>query len=223
MTETIKPKAKATKAYLACGAIGCVLFILVFLVEGFLREGYDPLRHPISSLSIGERGWIQVTNFIVTGIFLCLFSIGLRRVYNSREIKFRGPFNVILIATGLIGAGIFTTDPLFGYPIDQPMKIAQYTIHGHFHDFFSLFVFIGLPVACFIFRKKFKAEGKNGWANYSLITAIAFILFFILASMGFKQVNGFVNYGGLLQRLTIITGWIWLSALSIHYWKRLAD
>jgi hypothetical protein len=42
-----------TKALLACGAIACPLFVIVFLIEGAIRTDYDPLRYPISSLSIG--------------------------------------------------------------------------------------------------------------------------------------------------------------------------
>lgn len=56
-----------TRALLACGAIACPLFILAFLAEGATRPGYDPLRHPISSLAIGELGWMQAANFLVPG------------------------------------------------------------------------------------------------------------------------------------------------------------
>jgi hypothetical protein len=29
---------------------------VVFLVEGATRVGYDPLRHPVSSLTLGDHG-----------------------------------------------------------------------------------------------------------------------------------------------------------------------
>lgn len=39
----------------------------VFLLEGAVRGGYRPLRHPVSFLALGLRGWIQAGNFAVAG------------------------------------------------------------------------------------------------------------------------------------------------------------
>ena len=47
------------------------VFAATFLAEGAVRESYQPLRHPVSSLALGPRGWIQAVNFAVTGV-LCL-------------------------------------------------------------------------------------------------------------------------------------------------------
>lgn len=41
------------------GVIGPSLFVLVFLVEGWLRPGYDPAADYVSALSLGERGWVR--------------------------------------------------------------------------------------------------------------------------------------------------------------------
>lgn len=67
---------KTTKALLACGQIGCILFIVLFLIQGQLRDGYTSLKFPISSLSIGQFGWIQKTNFIISGSLIFLSAIG---------------------------------------------------------------------------------------------------------------------------------------------------
>ncbi|HEX6236677.1 MAG TPA: DUF998 domain-containing protein [Acidimicrobiales bacterium] len=48
------------------GAAGAVGFVMVFLVDGATRPGYSPARHPVSALSLGSRGWVQVTSFVVT-------------------------------------------------------------------------------------------------------------------------------------------------------------
>jgi hypothetical protein len=39
---------------LLCGAVGGPLFTIAWLVEGAARANYDPLQHPIRSLSIGD-------------------------------------------------------------------------------------------------------------------------------------------------------------------------
>jgi len=205
-----------TKILLSCGLIGCPLFLITVLIEGFVRPGYNSFLYPLSSLSLGEWGWIQILNFIITGILLIGFSFGLRKSFNSNNVKFRGPLLIGFVGSGLIGAGIFVTDPIFGYPPNEPLLLRQFTIHGHLHDAFSMLVFVCLPWACFNFRKKFISKGENRWANYSSFTGYAFIAAFIIASMGFKQLSGFVNFAGLFQRLCIAFGWLWLTLLSLH-------
>jgi hypothetical protein len=71
--------SRRSASRLLCGVIGPPLFILAFLVEGATRNGYDPIRLPISLLSLGEAGWTQTANFIVDGALLFLAAIGLRR------------------------------------------------------------------------------------------------------------------------------------------------
>jgi Protein of unknown function (DUF998) len=66
-----------TKALLVCGVVAGPLFTVTWLAEGTARADYDPLTHPISSLSIGHGGWMQVVSFIITGLLVVAFSIGL--------------------------------------------------------------------------------------------------------------------------------------------------
>jgi hypothetical protein len=56
----LSTNAGLTKALLVCGMAAGPLFTLAWLVEGATRANYDPLRYPISSLSIGDSGWMQI-------------------------------------------------------------------------------------------------------------------------------------------------------------------
>jgi len=49
------------------------------------------------------------------------------------------------------------------------------------------------------------AIGEPGWAVYSLLSGLAMIVFFVLASMGFLQRPGFVDVAGMYQRLSVAT------------------
>lgn len=60
--------ATLTGGLLACGAIAGPLFATVFLILGAARAGYDPLRHTVSSLAIGDLGWVQQVNFVIAGL-----------------------------------------------------------------------------------------------------------------------------------------------------------
>ncbi|WP_432052274.1 DUF998 domain-containing protein [Streptomyces xiamenensis] len=47
------------------GALGCRLFVVTFLVDGWTRPGYRPVRQAVSAPALGVRGWIQNANVIV--------------------------------------------------------------------------------------------------------------------------------------------------------------
>ena len=211
-----------TKTLLSCAAIGFLVFVSIFLLEGIVRAGYNPLRHPISSLSIGEWGWMQQLNFMITGSLVIAFAIGLGSALRNQKGGKWTPRLVGMVGAGLIGAGIFSTDPVYGYPTDQPMVLAQFSTHGHLHDFFSIFVFICLPIACFKMRRYFASVNKPGWALYSVVTAIAMLAFFILAGAGFKQTPGVLEFAGVFQRLSLIIGGLWMSLLGIYLRKTIA-
>ncbi|MFZ1677795.1 MAG: DUF998 domain-containing protein, partial [Saprospiraceae bacterium] len=121
-----------------------------------------------------------------------------------------------LVGVGLVGAGIFSTDPLFGYPAEQPLVLRQFTLHGHLHDAFSMLVFVCMPWACFVFQIRFRLNGERGWAIYTSVTGLAMIVTFVFASMGFKQLQGFVEYAGVFQRLCITIGLTWIALLGLN-------
>lgn len=204
-----------TKVLLVCGAIAGPSFTLAWIVEGATRSNYNPLRHPISSLSIGDAGWMQVITFIVTGLLMLAFAFGLRRVPQIRAGSTWGPLLIGAIGIGLFGAGLFVTDPMNGYPPGTPDLLLQYSLSGRLHRLFSALFFLGLPSACFVFARRFARWGERRWSIYSLVTGIAFLVMFIVTSAGFVQVDGLANYAGLFQRITLTIGWIWLTLLPI--------
>jgi hypothetical membrane protein len=202
---------------LVCGAIAGPLFTVAWIIEGATRPNYNPLRHPISSLALGQSGWTQVANFIVTGLLTLAFAIGLRRALRSRGGSTWGPLLIGAIAIGFLGAGIFVTDPLNGYPPGTPDKhLAYSSAPAALHDLFSSFVFLGLPIACFVFARRFARWGESGWAVYSTVTGLAFAAMFVLTSAGFAQTGGLVDLAGLFQRITLTTGWAWMTLLAVH-------
>jgi hypothetical membrane protein len=208
-----------TKLLLWCGTLGSLLFILVFWIEGILRDHYSALRYPISSLSIGDSGWIQVTSFIVTGSLFAAFAIGLKRSRSFAKVNRSVPWLVGLTGTGLIGAGIFSTDPVYGYPPGQPFMNAEFSLHGHLHEILSLLVFLCLPATCFVAKRYFVARKDTGWALYSVITGIVMFSTFILTGFAFRRFFGLGEVAGLIQRVCVIVGFSWIALVSLHLSK----
>ena len=197
---------------LACGIVGPLLFILMFLVEGATRPDYSPLRHPVSSLSIGDLGWMQIANFIITGALLIAFALGVRRALPSATWR---ALLLGLVGVGLIGSGIFVTDPLNGYPPGTALVPTARTTHGVLHDLFGIPVFLGLPITCVVFGRLFRRLGQRGWATYSILAGLAMFVVFIPARAGFSQ-RALAAFAGLFQHLSLIVGFTWIMLLAVH-------
>jgi hypothetical protein len=78
--------AQKTRDLLACGAFAGPLFVAVVVIQALTRNGYDLAEHPLSLLTLGDFGWIQSANFVVAGMLVGAFAVGLRR---ALEVKGR--------------------------------------------------------------------------------------------------------------------------------------
>ena len=203
----------ATRLLLACGAIGPLLSIVVFLIEGATRIDYSAWHHFVSSLSLSARGWVQIANFLICGVLVLCFAIGLRRVLHPGKGSTWGPILLGIFGLCLIGAGLFVTDPLLGYPPGAP---STPTLHGGLHMLLSLVAFIALPAACFVLARRFAGDPAwRGWAFYSISTGILVIVFFITTDLVAASLNPNAP-AGLFQRLSIIIGWGWIALLAFR-------
>jgi hypothetical membrane protein len=209
------------KRLLLCGLVAGPLFIAAFALEGATRDGYDPVRHPVSSLALGEHGWAQTVNFLVTGALVVAYAVGLRRVLAPGKGSLFAPIGVGLWGVGLLGAGVFVTDPVSGYPAGTPPLPDPATTAGTLHDVFSLVAFFALPVACLVMVRRFASERRWGWAIYSLLTAPVFVALLFLASIGFAQeFPELTEVAGACQRACVAVGFAWLSLLAWHLMRR---
>jgi hypothetical membrane protein len=195
---------------LAGGVLGPLLFIVVFLVEGATRPDYSPWHHFVSSLSLGERGWVQIASFVVCGVLVLGFAFGLRGVLHPGRGSTWGPILVGVFGLSLVGAGLLVTDPLLGYPPEAP---ETRTVHGALHVLISLVAFVSLIAACFVLARRFAGDPAwRGWALYSVATGIVVAVFFVAASAAASPDPSAPS--GLLQRLSIIAGWGWLALVA---------
>lgn len=204
---------------LAGGVIGPLLFIVVWLIEGATRPGYNAWRHFVSSLSQGQRGWRQIASFVLCGSFVLGFAVGLRRVLHPGKGATWGPLLLGLVGLGLIGAGLCVTDPVLGYPPGAPRRP---TVHGSLHVLLSLVVFAALPAACFVLARRFAGDPAwRGWAWYSRATAVL-VVGFLLAADLVAAVPDPNAPAGLLQRLSISAGWGWMALLAFRLLRQRA-
>jgi len=156
---------------------------------------------------------LQASTFLITGLLVGAFAAGLGLAGCGRWT----PILIGLVGLGLMGAGVFATDPVNGYPPGTPIP-APRTLPGILHDQFSTPVFTALPAACLVMARRFGRLGARRWRAYSIATAVTFWICFVLAALGFNRVGLFLPTGGLWQRLCLIIGFGWLIALA---WSQL--
>ncbi len=109
-----------TRAVLICGVVAGPLFIVVALIQVLSRAGFELRRHPLSLLGLGDLGWIQITNFVVTGRLVIVCGVGMRRSLHPGRGGTWGPSLVGAYGVGLIAAGVFVADPSLGFPPGAP-------------------------------------------------------------------------------------------------------
>ena len=208
-----------TRFLIACGAVGPIVFVLAFLIEGATRPDYSAWHNFVSDLSESSPGWMQIANFLFCGALVFCFAIGLRQVIRSGRGATWGPLLLGAFGLSLIVAGVFVTDPSLGYyPLGSPAG-AQ-TLHGTIHGTAAPVVFGLLTAATFVFARRFGRDPAwRGWGVYSLVTGIVCAATFIacLATAVLDEHGVLPNSPtGLLERIAIIAGWGWIALLAIR-------
>ena len=104
------PERRTSQWLLWCGLAGPALFVVALLVEGAIRQDYDSARMFGSLLSIGNQGWQQVTNFVISGLLIVLFAFGLRPVVRNGPASrsARREYIIGAVGLGLMGPGCWS-------------------------------------------------------------------------------------------------------------------
>jgi hypothetical protein len=187
------PSFVVQRLLLACGVVGPVLFNVTYLIEGVSRPGYNSLILPISALEAGSLGWIQDANFIVFGLLIGCFAVGLRKAFIRGFGAVVVPLLEGFVMLGLIGDGIFTRDPL--------------------HTACDILTFTAAVATSLVCARRFAGDPRwRGWAAYSIATAILAVIFLILFGVAMTH-NG---PAGLFEKLATLIRSIWTFLLAIR-------
>ena len=198
------------------------MFVAAFTVIGSARAGYDWRRLPVSSLAIGPQGWTQRANFIVAGVLYTGAARALgrcpRRTVGPRAV----PALVAGVGLGLVGSGVFVTDPMGGFPSDPPGEEmlpdaavgTASTREGRLHNLCAIPIFAGIPLAALAGVAGAVRQRDYRWACYSSASSVAMVGSFLLFGRAFGPESRLAGTAGVFQRLSIAIGFVWLAALS---------
>ncbi len=164
-----------TTRLLTCGIVAGPLLLVVWALQAFSRNGFDPTRHPMSLLSLGNLGWIQIANFVVTGALVMALAVGVRRVLHPGRGGTWGPRLVGAMGAGLVTAGVFVTDAGAGFPAGAPAGAPEMTWHGALHEVGYVVVMLSWTASCLVLRRRFRAAAEPGLARLCMASVIAVV------------------------------------------------
>lgn len=187
-------------------------------IEGSLRTDYSAARHPVSSLAIGPRGWVQAANFWTTGTLCSAFAVGLSRARARApgEQPPLGPALIGLVSGGLLTCGLFRADPVNGYPPGTPPAPSVLSRPGRVHLAASGVVMVGVPTTAALYARAAAARGDRRWSWFSSVTTGLTSSGFVLACAGFGQVGRLPAAAGAFQRVGVGAGFVWLGILAVR-------
>lgn len=199
-TVACDPTTSVTRSLLGYGVLAGPFYVAVSLLQAFTRDGFDLARHPWSVLANGGPGWIQMANLVLSGLMVIAATAGMRRM----GLKW-GPRLLTGYGAGLIAAGIFTADPVPGFPVGTTTAAVSW--HGLLHFVTGGIGFLCLIAACFVLAKRVVPV-------FSRITGVVFFAGFagIASGGGSAAMN-------LAFTAAVIVAWAWLSVVSLRLYK----
>jgi hypothetical protein len=214
-TGTTTTSTTTTRRLLACGAVAGPLYLVVGLTHAFTRDGFDLKRHPMSMLSLGDLGWIQIANFVVAGLLFVASAVGMKRALRTGPGRTWGPLLIGGFGIGLISGGVFVADPALGFPAGAPPGTpAELSWHGALHGVAAGVGLLSLLAACVVFTRRFAARGERGWAVYSAVTGVAVVA--SGATFG-------TEWATVVLYVAAVVGWSWVSAVVARHMVQLDD
>lgn len=193
-----------TRPLLLAGTVAGPLFAVVAAAQALLREGFDPLRHAVSQLTLGTGGWVQSASFVLTGLLTIACAAGLRTVLRGGRGRTWVPILVGVQGAGFVAAAAFPADPGNGFP-PGTSGTTTVTTTGMLHLTCAGIAFLALIAACFVLAGRFSAGDARDWA---IIGRVAGVLLF----GGFAFANTGATGGTLAMFIGAVAAWVWVGA-----------
>jgi hypothetical membrane protein len=173
-------RRSVTAALAVAGIAGPVIFAVVALVQSLLRPERSLVADPISALAAGPSGWVQDVNFLVFGLLMIAYAIGLHLGVRPTRRSMVGLAFLVLSGVGLVWAGLFpSTDATGARWDDRVLHIVAFPT-----------TFLGAGIGLIVMSRRMAGDPRwRSLATYALATGIAMLLL-LLAGGGLVRVPG---------------------------------
>jgi hypothetical protein len=195
--------AAVTRSLLGWGVVAGPFYLLIGVILGTTRPGFDFTRHALSLLMLGHLGWIQRANVVLTGLMVIAASVGVLRALRSG----RGLAVGALVGAGgatLILSAIFAPDPVNDFPpgaaTDTP------STSGGLHLICGAIQFVTIASAALAHAAWSRDVGNTVRSALSIVLAVG-----ILGGFAGGAALGQHTVGIALLWLAVICEWAWLA------------
>jgi hypothetical protein len=203
-------EVRVTRSLLGYGVLAGPFYVVVSLTQALARPGFDLTRHEWSLLSNGDLGWIQITNFVLTGLMVLATAVGVRRALRPGPGSVWGPRLLATYGLSLIAAGALRADPSRGFPLGTPDGPGPVSWHGLGHLVAGSIGFAALIAACFVLARRFPGR----LATLSRVTGVVFLVGFAGIATGSGQPIVVVAF-----TVAVALVWAWLAAVCVRLYR----
>jgi hypothetical membrane protein len=206
------PAARVTRSLARYGVVAGPVYVAVSLAQALTRDGFDLGRHAWSQLALGDGGWVQTANLVVTGAMSLAFSVALRRTLAGGRGGRTVPALVAVYGLGTLLAGVFPADPAGGFPVGMATPTTP-TGHGMLHLLTSGVGLLALAAAMVVMAVRYASEHRRGRATFSVVAAVALV-------GGFGTIASGSSAGVVAFTAGIVTAFTWLTLLGLDTYAR---
>jgi hypothetical protein len=161
---SITPVRPPSPLLLGAGAVAGPLFLGAGIIQGIVRDGFDFTHNAISQLSLGDPGWIQIVNFLVTGVLIIAGAFGVRQATRGTKTGVWACGLIIVVGASFLVSGVFRADPGNGFPSGTPKgATASISTHGAVHLVGGMVGYLALCAAFLVLARHFAAQGRRRW------------------------------------------------------------
>ena len=185
------------------GVVAPVIFIIANLTVAFSSPGYEFIRDSISSLALAPLGWIQTIAFMLMGLLIEAFVVGLILSLRGGK-RFRlGAGILVFFGFGILLVGALHTDPAGG----------PRTVEGMIHGVVAGTVFWLFPIASLLIAYDLRKDLY--WKGFFLYTIIASAI--ALALLLWRiWLPSELSWFGLYERILALDELIWVEIVAVR-------
>ncbi|WP_374947100.1 DUF998 domain-containing protein [Agreia sp.] len=193
--------AAVTRSMLGWGVVAGPFYLVFGLVLALTREGFDLSHDALSILLLGETGWIQGLNLVLSGLMTLVAAAGLWRTPAWPKAA--------AVLVGIYGAALIAS--AFAAP-DRP-GAGTASLPGILHLAFGAIGFLCLGAAAIVAARWFRHRGSSGaiWSpTAGILIVVAFVAGGALSQTG---------WGVALLWIAVVAGWAWLAVTCVAAYR----
>ena len=204
--------AAITRSLLGWGVVAGIFYLVIGVALGLTRPGFDFGRHALSHLMLGDFGWAQTVNLILSGLMTLAAAIGAGRAMRGSRGATAASVLVGVFGVCLVASAIFPPDPLAGFP--EGATANEASLSGLLHMVFGAIGFLSLAAAAFVVAGWLARHGATRRALYSRVSGIVVALGFV-AGAAFSA----GTLGVVFLWVAVVAGWAWLAVTSLNLYR----